>query len=180
MIAILVVTAVLVVASLALIRCSDRGKAGPAERPWSAAVPSSRKVPLDDLVEQATGRARRVIPDAVLSRITVRPIDAAGMVHLDAGSASFEFVAASGAAAAPCTVQFVMSWQGWTQRIGGSCEDPPVAPRCRIVDVFARALPGAPEGALASVLLEGAPPRWTLRRVDAEAGGHVAIVDDCG
>jgi hypothetical protein len=177
MLVVLIATAVLTAISILLFRCNDPGKAGTARTNWNAPRPTGRMTSLDDLTEKAITRGRVRLPDARLSRIGVKRIDLAGMVHLDAGGASFELVGPAGSS--PCGVHLAVGGQGWSERKPQDCTSPPLELRCRFVDVVARAFPDAAEGAQVSVVVEGAPAKWTLRMLDVDGARPVDLADDC-
>jgi hypothetical protein len=177
MLAILIATGVLTAVSIVSFRCNDRGKAGQARFNFNEPKAAGRTATLDDLIEKATTRAQHKIPGARLVRLSVKRIDAAGGVHLRSGNAVFELVGPAGAT--PCGVQLAVGTQGWTERKPGNCALPPLEPRCAIGEVIARAFPSAPDGLEVSAIAEGAPARWTLKRLDVEGAGPVEVADDC-
>jgi hypothetical protein len=72
MIVILVGTGVVLLLSFAVAKCADRGKATKARVHWNAPPTAERKATLDDLRKQAEERARHVVPEAKLARISGR------------------------------------------------------------------------------------------------------------
>jgi hypothetical protein len=170
--AVLVGVGVVGVLSLALIRCADRGKPTKARTHWNAPPQTTRQASVDDLLRQASVRAAEVLPAGRLARLEVRQIDRAGMVHLDYGSASFEFEAPD---ADPCSVHLVMSWQGWAQRPGGACHAAPRPPTCGFGAVLERAFRGRTDET-ATLEYDGG---WSIWFRDAGSAQQVEVADDC-
>jgi len=176
--AVLIGTGVVGVLSLALIECSDRGKPTKARVHWNAPPPTpetGREAALDDLIAQATARAAKVLPEGRLARLSARQVDERGMVHLDYGSASFEFEAPG---ASPCSVHLVTSWQGWAQRPGGTCHEPPRPPTCPVSTVLGGAFANQADGALSYV--DYASGAWSVRFRDVPGARPHQVPDDCG
>jgi hypothetical protein len=175
-----VLVATFVVGGLAfyLAKCeSGKGKAGRAERQWNAPPRMPRVAALADLRVEATERARRAVPEAQLSRMSGRQLDGAGMVDLDYGGASFEFIAPG--ATGNCGVEEGMAWQGWQQRLRSACSGTPFEPRCSFADALTRAF-SAPPKAVQFVLEVGEDgiQAWTFWPLDP-AGKVATVPDDC-
>jgi hypothetical protein len=165
--------------SVVLGRCAtDRGAAGKARVHWNAPPTSTRQAHLKDLLAQAQTRAETVLPGAKLALLHARLVDARGMVDLDYGSADFEFIAPG---QTPCSVHLVMSWSGWAQRPGGTCHEPPPAPRCSFDEIVTKAFAGKPEGATA--FLDWGPskhgPEWSVRFKDLPDKPVFEVEDAC-
>jgi len=165
--------------SVVLGRCAtDRGGAGKARVHWNAPPQATRQAHLRDLLAQATTRAEAALPGAQLALVQARLVDARGMVDLDYGSASFEFVAPG---KTPCSVHFVMSWQGWAQRPGGTCHEPPPPLRCSFDRVIADAFRGRPEGTIAYI--DWGPGKrgsmWSVRFKDLPDSPTYEVDDTC-
>ena len=173
--AILVGVGVVGVLSLALIRCADRGKATKkSDANWNRPPRTTeRQVSLDDLIRQASVRAARALPDGKLARLSVRQIDKAGMVHLDYGSASFEFETPG---ATPCSVHLVIGWQGWEQRPGGACHETTRAPTCPPRTVLDAAWEGK-MSETATVEYDGTT--WSVWFRDGGSAAPVVVPDGC-
>ena len=169
--AVLVGVGVVGVLSIALIRCADRGKATRSNANWNRPPRTTeREVALDDLIAQAGARAAATLPDGKLARLSARHVDQDGMLHLDYGSASFEFETPG---ASPCSVHLVIGWQGWAERPGGACHEPPRPPGCAAAAIVGRAFEGK-TSETATVEYDG---DWTVWFRDE--GGSVELADDC-
>jgi hypothetical protein len=175
MIAILVATGLVTGLAVAVARCADQGKPTRARQHWNAPPPSERRAPLADLLVQTQVRAEQVLPGARLTRLRAREVDAEGQVALDHGSATFEYVAAG---AEPCSVTFVVSWQGTARRPGGACHDDAAPPRCEVEEVVREAFAGRPAGARA--LLDYERRAWTVYFRDLPGARPLERADDCG
>jgi hypothetical protein len=180
MIVILIGTGLMLVLSFFVAKCSDRGKPTRARTHWNQPPPSTRSATLDDLRKQAEERARRVVPDAALSRISGRQVDPTGLVDLEYGTVGFEFVAFPGGTTDTCGVEEGLAWQGWAQRLRSVCTDPPLTPHCTFAAALARAFPTLPAAVqfVLETAADGTGQAWTFWPLGPK-GPPVAVPDDC-
>lgn len=173
---ILIGVGVVGVLSLALMRCADRGKATKARAHWNAPPQTTaRQTALDDLLQQATDRAAKVLPEGKLARLSARHVDQDGMVHLDYGSASFEFEAPG---ATPCSVHLVIGWQGWAQRPGGTCHETTRPPTCGARYILHHAFEGRmTQTTTTTIEYDGAG--WTVWFRDGSKAEPIELADQC-